>query len=366
MRAVRPLAASLLLALVACTGATSGQDAATLGSGTTTSDAGVSSTGRPLVTVPAPAVEAITTTTTTAPPPSTVSTSPTTTTGSVPATVTPEAAPVCRSADEVTTPSGRRVVLRASGLTAPSPAIVVVHGYTGTPEGIEKYAELTELAALQGIAVAYPQGTATEDGGFGWNTGAERFSTDAGDDVAALREMVEAVVMTGCVDPSGLVLAGESNGGGLALLAACTGALAPLVARVVLVNAAVDEGVLARCTGTIDPAPLTAVAGALDATVPLDGGDAMLPVAAWFASASSSVARCVDIAAAPPVDAVVERTVGTGCAACSELLVVADGTHTWPGTSRGVSGLEPGSFDLNPLLVAAARTPTSGCLTGLP
>ena len=86
----------------------------------------------------------------------------------------------------------------------------------------------------------------------------------------------------------------------------------------------------------------------------------MLPVAEWFASASSSVAGCVDIAAAPPVDPVVGRTVGTGCAVCSELLVVADGTHTWPGTSRGVSGLQPGSFDLNSLLVAAARGPNGG------
>ena len=257
-------------------------------------------------------------------------------------------------------------MLRASGLTGPSPAIVVVHGYTGTPEGIERFAELTELAASQGVAVAYPQGTPTDDGGFGWNTGAKRFATNVGDDVLALREMIQAVVMTGCVDPSGIVLAGESNGGGLALQAACAAAQAPLAARVVLVNAAVDEGVLARCTGATDPAPLTAVAGALDATIPLDGGDAMLPVAAWFASASSSVAGCVDIAAAPPVDPVVERTVGTGCAVCSELLVVADGTHTWPGTSRGVSGLQPGSFDLNSLLVAAARAPTAGCLTGLP
>jgi polyhydroxybutyrate depolymerase len=243
---------------------------------------------------------------------------------------------------------------------------VVVHGYTGTPEGIEKFAELTDLAASQGVAVVYPQGSPTEDGGFGWNTGAQRFATDAGDDVAALREMVLAVVMTGCVDPSAVVLAGESNGGGLALLAACTAGEAPLAARVVLVNAAVDDGVLARCTGATNPTPLTAVAGALDATIPLDGGDAMLPVVAWFASASSSIAGCVDIATAPPVDPVVERSVGTGCAACSELLVVADGTHTWPGTSRGVSGLDPGSFDLNSLLVAAARAPTSGCLTGLP
>ena len=47
--------------------------------------------------------------------------------------------------------------------------------------------------------------------------------------------------------PARVVLAGESNGGGMVLRAACDPRLAPRLAGVVLVNAAVDEGVLDAC-----------------------------------------------------------------------------------------------------------------------
>ncbi|MGI9051764.1 MAG: alpha/beta hydrolase family esterase [Ilumatobacteraceae bacterium] len=278
------------------------------------------------------------------------------------ATVTP-----CRPPGEyVSTASGRRVLLRAHGLAGPSATIIVVHGYTGTPTGIERYAELTEAANQRGITVAYPEGTATPDGGFGWNTGAEALATEVGDDVAALGEMMDAIVLTGCVDPARIILVGESNGGGMALVAACTASLAARLSRVVLVNAAIDRGVLARCSGGGVARALTAVAGAQDETVPIAGNEATSPLVEWFTAASSTVAGCVAIEAAPPLDAVVSRTVGSGCSACSELLLIADGTHTWPGSSRGNEVLVPGSFDLTTLLIAAPSAPAGGCLTGLP
>lgn len=266
----------------------------------------------------------------------------------------------------LTTSSGRRVLLRANGLAGPSPTIVVVHGYTGTPTGIERFAELTEVANSRRIAVAYPEGTPTDQGGFGWNTGARVFATASGDDVAAIGEMLDALLATGCVDPAQVIIVGESNGGGLALVAACSPQLARRFTRVVLVNAAVDEGVLARCPGGAGLAPLTAIGGALDETVPILGSAPLLPLMDWFAVASSTIAGCRAVAAASGLDAVVSRAVGAGCARCSEVLVVADGTHTWPGVSRGVSGLTPGTFDLNALLITAALADTTGCLTGLP
>ena len=285
-----------------------------------------------------------------------------------PATITgaTTVAPIpCQSTvDFLPTRSGRRVLLRATGLTGPSPTIVVVHGYTGTPTGIERYVELTERANTSGIAVAYPEGSPTPDGGLGWNSGAAVMATELVDDVTVLGEMIDAMVMSGCVDPARIILAGESNGAALALVAACEPQLATRFTRVVLVNAAVDHGVLQRCSNGAQAVPLTVVAGAHDETTPLEGSDNFLPVDEWFAAAASQLTACPTIESAPPLDAVVSRSVGTGCSACTELLVVADGTHTWPGTSRGVSGLVPGTFDLNAMLVGAASAPTAGCLTG--
>ena len=284
-----------------------------------------------------------------------------------PATVTGAttvAIPCQSTVDFLPTRSGRRVLLRANGLTGPSPTIVVVHGYTGTPTGIERFVELTERANASGIAVAYPEGSPTPDGGFGWNSGAAVMATELVDDVTVLGEMIDAMVMSGCVDPARLILAGESNGAALALVAGCGPQLATRFMRVVLVNAAVDRGVLQRCSNGAQAVPLTVVAGAQDETTPLEGSDNFLPVDEWFAVAASQLTACPTIESVPPLDAVVSRSVGTGCSACTELLVVADGTHTWPGTSRGVSGLVPGTFDLNAMLVGAASAPTAGCLTG--
>ena len=80
------------------------------------------------------------------------------------------------------------------GVVGPAPTIIVMHGYTGSPEGIEKFSELTAFANSQGVAVMYPEGTPTPSGGFGWSTGAGLFATTGTDDVealqGALREML--------------------------------------------------------------------------------------------------------------------------------------------------------------------------------
>ena len=193
------------------------------------------------------------------------------------------------------------MLLRANGLTGPSPTIVVVHGYTGTPTGIERFVELTERANTSGIAIAYPEGSPTPDGGFGWNSGAAVMATDLVDDVTVLGEMIDAMVMSGCVDPTRVILTGESNGAALALVAACEPQLATRFMRVVLVNAAVDRGVLQRCSNTAQAVPLTVVAGAHDETTPLEGSDNFLPVDEWFAVAASQLTACPTIESVPPL-----------------------------------------------------------------
>ncbi len=360
---VRLAAAALPIVIAACSGAETSTPELTVVTveGTATTTPPPSSTSAPAPTIPV--TLPVPTTTTTVP----AATIPVTTPLPASTTAVPAVAPViCQPADDyVSTASGRRILLRADGLAGPAPTIVVVHGYSGTPTGIERFAELTAAANERGVAVAYPEGTPTEDGDLGWNTGAGVFATAVGDDLAALDEMIDAVVATGCVDPARVILAGESNGGGLALVAACTPPLAPRVQRVVLVNAAVADGVLARCAGPGGVAPLTVVAGALDETVPIDGTTELLPLVDWFPRAATAVAGCQAVEPAAPFDAVVTRQVGAGCAVCTELLVIADGTHTWPGSSRGVNGLVPGTLDLNGLLIEAALAPPAPtCLTG--
>ena len=301
-----------------------------------------------------------------APPPSslgTIAAPPTTRAGTAPTTAAP---PPCEpTSGTLTTPSGRHVVLRAAGLAGRSPLIVVVHGFTGTPAGEEAVADLTAPANAAGIAVAYPEGTPTPSGGFGWNSGAGLFATTGVDDVAALGEMIDTVVATGCVDTTNMILAGESNGGGMALVALCAESLGARFRQVVMVNPAVDDGVVGHCRNQPRPIPLTVVAGRRDRTVPYEGGrPPLLAQPVWFAQAATLINQCTGLDPATALDAHVSRTAGTGCAACTELLTIDDGTHTWPGTRRGVAGLTPGSLDLDRLLLDRALAPAAtGCLS---
>ena len=303
-------------------------------------------------------------------------TSATTGTTSSPATTDPptipentaasNATPRCNApARPLTTASGRRVVLRATTLDEPTPTIIVLHGYSGTPEAIEKFAELTDAANADGVSVMYPEGIPTPFGGFGWSTGAGLFSTSGTDDVEALGEMIDAAIDTGCVDGERVVISGESNGAGMALVALCDERLRPRLSAAVLVIPAVDDGVLAHCPPTkTAPIGMSVVAGKLDETVGYtEGRPPFLAAEQWFQMVASRVNAC------PPqsptrieIDAVVERLDMSECAACTEMFAIADGTHTWPGSSRGTGGLAPGTFALNRRLIALALNPGQGCL----
>ncbi len=276
----------------------------------------------------------------------------------------PASVVMCDQTDGVmTTPSGRRITLRAAGLSSPSPTILVLHGYTGTPTGIERVAELTEAANVAGIAVAYPEGTATSRGGFGWNSGARVFATSGVNDVTALREMIDAVIASGCVDANRITLSGESNGAGMTLAALCAPEVRSLLRSAVLVIPAVDEGVLARCAASSRPLPLSAVAGQIDRTAPFEGGNGLLPQQAWFDAVAASMQRCRSVGSPEALSGNVAVWAGEGCGACTELIAVGDGPHTWPGTSVGSGGLTPGDFDLNRRIIADVLAEEPGCLS---
>jgi polyhydroxybutyrate depolymerase len=240
-----------------------------------------------------------------------------------------------------------------------------MHGYSGTPEGIERFSQLSELANAEGVAVMYPEGSPTPVGGFGWSTGARLFATSATDDVEALREMIDAAVDTGCVDGKRVVISGESNGAGMALLAICDKRLQSRLAAAVLVIPAIDEAVLAHCDPRdAEPIGVSVVSGKLDHTVGYaDGRPPFLGAEQWFQIVASAVNACpAQTPQRMEIDAFVERVVMSDCAACTEMFAIADGTHTWPGSSYGTGGQTPGTFALNRRLVALALDLDQGCL----
>ena len=284
-----------------------------------------------------------------------------------PITTTSERTSGCIArAAPLTTTNGRHVILRAPGLAQPAPTVIVMHGYSGTPEAIERFSELTDRAIARGVAVVYPEGTPTPAGGFGWSSGAGLFSTSTTDDVEALGEMIDAVIETGCVDGQRMVIAGESNGAGMALVAICDERMRNRFSAAVLVIPAIDDAVLARCDRTKTmPIGVSVVAGKLDETVGYaEGRPPFLGAEQWFQTVASLVNDCPQQTPLRlDIDAFVERLDMSGCAGCTEMFAIADGTHTWPGSSQGTGDLRPGTFALSDRLVALALDPDQRCLS---
>ena len=148
----------------------------------------------------------------------------------------------------------------------PFPLLIVYHGGGQTAERARRYTRFDEWAVREGFAAVYPEGI-----GRNWNDG--RVSDDLsaraaaqGDDVEFTLQLIETLVQEGVADPSRVFLAGASNGGMMAMRAACE--LGPRIAGigVVVANLPVDWS----CN--VKRMPAIFVHGTDDAFMPFDGG----------------------------------------------------------------------------------------------
>jgi poly(3-hydroxybutyrate) depolymerase len=246
-------------------------------------------------------------------------------------------------------PNGRTMLVRAPAVSNLRPAVIMLHGYTATPTGEEAVSGWTTFMARTNALVAYPQGSPTPSGGYGWTTGAAHDATTGTNDVADIVDVVNYLVSQDCVDPNQIMIAGESNGSGLGLLLGCSGQL-PTVHLFVLAIPAVDSGVLANCLAyKPTPFPLLVIASALDTTVPYNGAPSAPGVPAfsapltWFMQIATEVDGCTgQIQSASVPDGI--HYWYESCATPANFYVAADGHHTWPGGPTGAGGLSPGAF----------------------
>jgi polyhydroxybutyrate depolymerase len=267
------------------------------------------------------------------------------------ATVSPAPPPAgCPAVDGVVTlPSGRSMVVRAPATTEARPAVLVLHGFTGSPAYAEADSHLTPDALGRGVLVAYPQGTPLSSGGYGWNSGAGIYATTTGDDIAVLASMIDLLAGSYCVEPGHVVLSGESNGGGMVVHAACSTDINERIAAIVAVIPAVDSMVAAPCTQAgLRPLPLLVVAAQADPIVPYAGQPPLLGQPDWFSSVARQLDRCGSIAAEPRDQEPASVLAGQRCAAAAVLVSVPSAEHRWPHLDVG--------FDTNAALLALAAT----------
>lgn len=217
----------------------------------------------------------------------------------------------------------RTAIVLAPHTDRPVPLVVVLHGRNSTPAQELVRTGLADLAANGSAVLAYPAGI-----GRSWNATTGCCATAAKqhvNDVGFLRALLTAIDKHLPVDPSRTYLVGYSNGGRLALTAACA---VPGIAGVATYGTAEP----ARCAAGRTPPPVFIGYGSADphaapGHVPGRGTTAPVTAAGW-----RSVEGCSDASSRTAVGPATV-TEWTSCRDDGRVALVRwDGlTHRWPG-----------------------------------
>jgi len=107
-------------------------------------------------------------------------------------------------------------------LNQDSPIVFVIHGYTGSAEGIAAYTGMNNIAEREGFIAVYPQGTIDSNGNTFFNVGYEFNDDSPINDVLFIRELVRSISQEFNLKRKKAFATGMSNGGDMSYLLACT------------------------------------------------------------------------------------------------------------------------------------------------
>lgn len=210
--------------------------------------------------------------------------------------------------------------------TTPRPLLVSFHGL-GQPADLQLDTGAFEtLADAQGLIVVAPVGVQDP---VRWNN---TLQPDGPDDVAFIRDLLDAVSAELCIDQDAVFAAGYSNGAGMAQRLAC--AMPDRIAAIALV-----AGQYVDCVGT---ARVIMFHGTADPVLPYDGGETpMFPGFSFLPArrVASEWARglgCDGLAQIERESTEIEVSRFVACPLGTDeviLYTVIGGGHTWPGTA---------------------------------
>jgi len=169
----------------------------------------------------------------------------------------------------------RTYVIDLPAAKGPQPTIIVLHDAKGTGAAIAQSTKLGTLAPQQGFVAVFPDGLRQQ-----WNfflpgkelefyVKASKASGGAPDDGAFLRDLIDDLVRRGIADPQRIFIAGESNGGLMALRMLCTDS--SLFAGAALLATAMPEALGTDCHLS-RPVPILMIKGTKDEVLPYAGG----------------------------------------------------------------------------------------------
>jgi polyhydroxybutyrate depolymerase len=197
------------------------------------------------------------------------------------------------------------------------PLVIGLPGYGRTSEDLAAQSRIPARAMAAGMLAVLPQAAGPAKS---WNLS----GTPGNGDVALLSALVTQLAATECADPDRVVITGISDGGDMAVFAAC--ALPGRFRAVITVAASINPR-----TGC-HPIPIVAVHGDADPVDPYRGkpgppGYAATPPATAAIAAWAALDGCRTAATTRVAPHVAVTTYPCGV----QLITVNGGGHTWPG-----------------------------------
>ena len=116
---------------------------------------------------------------------------------------------------------GRSYRLHVPSESSHAPLVIVMHGYGGSAEWMEKQLGWIKLADQEGFAVCFPNGTIDDTGRQFWNVGYAMHEQSAVDDVAYVVSLVQRLRAMDSIHPNLAYATGFSNGADMSYLLAC-------------------------------------------------------------------------------------------------------------------------------------------------
>jgi polyhydroxybutyrate depolymerase len=218
--------------------------------------------------------------------------------------------------------------------------VIGLPGYGRTSEDLAAQSRIPARAMAAGLLAVLPQGTGPARS---WNLS----GAPANDDLTFLSALVTQLAVTECADPAHVVITGISDGGDMAVFAAC--AWPGMFRAVVTVAASIDPRVGCH------PIRIVAVHGDADPVDPYrgkpgSGGYAATPPAAAAIAAWAALDGCRTTVTTRIAPHIVTTTYPCG----AQLVTVNGGGHTWPGGAPVNSslGVTTGEYDATATILA--------------
>ena len=146
-------------------------------------------------------------------------------------------------------------------LNQDTPIVFVIHGYTGSAEGMVAYSGMNSIADREGFIAVYPQGTIDSNGNTFFNVGYEFHDYSTINDVSFIRELLRSLSQEFKLNRKKAFATGMSNGGDMSYLLACTSS--DLFKAVAPVAGVLMKGLKDNCNMT-SPVPLFEIHGTAD------------------------------------------------------------------------------------------------------